>query len=199
MVLLASDSVFILSMFIITFVALDIKMMAFVFFSDFTFRMATASNIGVEPDHIIIWCDKNRAVKGSNVPERKLLENNADLNHLPMDKANADLNHLPWDEANAEINRLIVYINLDLNQTRFHRLIRSPLRMLKDENECIKCIHDSIAAGKQPFLITSGQTGAVVLPQLREESIGRLLQQLRGHTYLFCAQIELHRLWDGTL
>ena len=59
--------------------------------------------------------------------------------------------------------------------------------MFTNENECIRCINESIQAGKQVFLITSGQTGAQIIPQVHT--------LLSGYIYVFCGQRSLHEQW----
>ncbi len=62
-----------------------------------------------------------------------------------------------------EIVYLISNIDSPVNGKKYEELIKSPLRMLVDKIECIKCINDSIEANKQPFLITSGSMGVVIV------------------------------------
>ena len=137
--------------------------------------MATASDSVIQPDHVIIWCDRNMAKKENNRESKAILEEHADLRQ-PI---------LP--EYCDEIDRFICYINPYFLQRKFELLIRSPLRMFTDEDECLKCIHDSMLAKKHVFLITSGQTGAILVPEIHK--------LLSGRIYVFCAQRDLHDKW----
>lgn len=145
------------------------------FYSRLTLKMATANNNIVTPDHIIIWLDRNMCVPENNKSSKKILNNNANVNHLEP------------DPELSEINRLICLIDPELNEDRFENLIRSPLRLFTDKDECIKCIHDNIEAQKKIFLITSGQMGALI--------VGDVHRLLSGCIYVFCAQRHLHETW----
>jgi hypothetical protein len=142
--------------------------------------MATSGSSGVKPDHVIIWCDRNMAVEGNNDASRAILNVNADVNR-------------PESSEQPDINYFICNINPYLNKTKFQTLIRSPLRMFTNENECMKCINDNIEANKKVFLITSGQTGKEIIPEVYENL--DVYQKLSGSTYVFCAQRSLHEQW----
>jgi hypothetical protein len=104
----------------------------------------------------------------------------------------ADLNHPPASEQ-PDINYFICNINPYLNKSKFEVLIKSPLRMFTNENECMKCIKDNIEANKRVFLITSGATGSLIIPELYEKL--DVCQKLSGSSYVFCAQRDLHERW----
>jgi hypothetical protein len=144
--------------------------------------MATSGSSGIKPDHVIIWCDKNMAVEDNNKGSKAVLDVNADLNRPPS-------NEQP------DINYFICHMDPYLNKTKFEVLIKSPLRMFTNENECMKCINDNIEANKRVFLITSGQTGAVIIPAVYQKL--DVYQKLSGSTYVFCAQRTLHEQWTG--
>ncbi len=141
----------------------------------FEFTMAMAGDITIKPDHVIIWLDKNMCKSGNNESSKNVLDNNANLHRSEEDE---------WA---VEIDKLICKIDPELNEVRFETLITSPLRMFTEKNECIKCIHDSLEAKKQPFLITSGQMGALIVPEIH--------QKLSGKIYVFCAQRKVHEEW----
>jgi hypothetical protein len=92
-------------------------------------------------------------------------------------------------EYGGNLENFIHNIHPHLNETRFDALVRSPLRMFTDETECVKCINDNVRANKRVFLITSGQTGAQIIPQIHDK--------LSGYIYVFCAQRNLHERWTG--
>ena len=139
------------------------------------FRMATANDSLIQPDHIIIWCDQNMGVADNNKDSKAVLDEHADLERPPT------------NEYSTDIDRFICNINPYLNKKKFEDLIRSPLRMFTNEIECLKCIHDSEQAKKHVFLITSGQTGTVIIPKVHK--------LLSGRIYIFCAQRDLHEQW----
>ena len=139
--------------------------------------MASSTNSEIQPDHIIIWCDRNMGQRNTNEDAKAVLEEHANVVRLPS------------GEPAPDIDQFICHMNPYLNQSRFDNLIKSPLRMFTNENECLKCIQDSIQAKKRVFLITSGQTGAIIIPQIH--------QILSGYIYVFCAQISLHEEWSG--
>lgn len=141
----------------------------------FEFGMAASSYTGVKPDHVIIWLDKNMGVYENNKSSKKVLDENANLDRLPA------------NEYSPEIDNLIFSMDPELNGENFDDLVKSPLRMFIDKNECIKCINDSIEAKKQPFLIASGQMGALIVPEIHKK--------LSRYIYIFCAQINLHEEW----
>jgi hypothetical protein len=134
--------------------------------------MATSYANGIEPDHIIIWLDRNMGETRNNIHSKKDLSNNAGLDCLPSDGRSLD------------IDNFIDSVDQSMNNEKINDLIKSPLRMFTDKNECIKCIFDNIQAKKQPFLITSGQMGAQIIPQIYDK--------LSGFIYVFCAQISSH-------
>jgi hypothetical protein len=144
--------------------------------------MATSRRSGIKPDHVIIWCDRNMAVEENNKDSKAVLGENADVNR-------------PEPTELTEIDRLICSIDPYLNRIRFHDLIRSPLRMFTNENECFKCINDSIEANKRVFLITSGQTGSKIIPEIFKEP--EIYRKLSGSTYIFCARRYLHEQWTA--
>ena len=137
--------------------------------------MATRSDSVIQPDHIIIWCDRNMGKKENNKDSKAVLEEHGDVQRPPS------------PEYCDQIDRFISHISPYLNDRRFELLIKSPLRMFTDENECLKCINDSIEAKKHVFLITSGQTGAILVPQMHT--------LLSGRIYIFCAQRTVHEQW----
>jgi len=145
--------------------------------------MATSLDTELKPDHVIIWCDKNMAVEGNNEASKATLGEKANLN--PPEPTGYC----------SEIDVLICNISPYLNQSKFDALIKSPLRMFISQNECMKCINDSIEANKRVFLITSGQTGAVIIPELHKKP--EVYKKLSGSIYIFCAQMDLHAKWIG--
>jgi hypothetical protein len=145
--------------------------------------MAASSDSGAEPDHVILWCDRNMAVEGNNEASKAVLNENADVIRPPS------------SEYCQEIDDFICGINPYLNQNSIDDLIKSPIRMFINKNECMKCINDSIQANKKVFLITSGQTGAVIIPELYKQP--KLYKKLSGSIYVFCAQKDLHAQWTG--
>jgi hypothetical protein len=145
--------------------------------------MATSLDTEVKPDHVIIWCDKNMAVEGNNEASKATLGEKANLN-LPEPTG-----YCP------EIDDFICNINPYLNQSKFDALIKSPLRMFISQNECMKCINDSIEANKRVFLITSGEMGALIIPELHKKP--EVYKKLSGSIYIFCGRRDLHAKWTG--
>jgi hypothetical protein len=145
--------------------------------------MATSLDTEVKPDHVIIWYDRNMGIKENNKASKAVLDENADLNRPEP------------NEYCPDIDDFIFNINPYLNKDKFGNLIKSPLRMFTDERKCMKCINESIEANKRVFLITSGQTGAVIIPKIYKEP--ELYKKLSGSIYVFCAQINLHAEWTG--
>jgi hypothetical protein len=145
--------------------------------------MATSGDSEVKPDHVIIWCDKNMAVEGNNEASKAVLDEHANVIRPPS------------SEYCQEIDDFICRINPYLNQKTIDDLIKSPLRMFINKNECMKCIYDSFQAKKKVFLITSGQTGALIIPEVYKQS--ELYKTLSRSMYVFCAQRTLHEKWTG--
>jgi hypothetical protein len=136
--------------------------------------MATVGDTEIKPDHIIIWCDQNIGEEENNRASKAILAENADLNRTPSSEDSSDIYDF--------IYSINPYLNIKKRE-------ESPLRMFTNENECIKYIYDSIQAKKQPFVITSGQKGALIVPQI--------YKKLSGYIYVFCAQRNLHEQWTG--
>jgi hypothetical protein len=139
--------------------------------------MATSGDIEVKPNHVIIWLDKNMGVSENNQSSKAVLDTNANLDRPPS------------PEYSPDIDNFICHMNSDLNDEKYDDLIKSPLRMFIQKPECIKCINDSIEAKKQPFLIASGQMGALIVPEI--------YKRLSRFIYIFCAQRDAHEEWTG--
>ena len=137
--------------------------------------MAAASSSTPTSDHVIVWLDENMAVTGNYTSEKELLETGVDLTSLPQ------------SISSQRINELILATAPELtSEIREHLIIR-PLNMFSDENVCLRFIQDSLAARKKVFLITSGQKGRLIVPQVHNI--------LSRSIYVFCGDRQLHEDW----
>ena len=137
--------------------------------------MPAASSFTPTSDHVIVWLDENMAVTGNYTSEKELLETDVDLTSLPQ------------SISSQRINELILATAPELtSEIREHLIIR-PLNMFSDENVCLRFIQDSLAAGKKVFLITSGQKGRLIVPQVHNI--------LSRSIYVFCGNRQWHEQW----
>ena len=133
--------------------------------------MAAASSSTPQPDHVIVWLDENMAVTGNYTSEKELLEAASDLTPPPQPIS----------------SQLILAAAPELALEIHEHLIIRPLNMFSDENKCLRFINDSLTAGKKVFLITSGQKGRLIVPQVHNI--------LSRSIYVFCGNRQWHEQW----